>query len=225
MTMNSTLQIPITTDFHAKADATAYYKQQYTEIMNKVIALRNTRTGRNIDAAQCIKWLEGTDFFKAPASSRYHEAYAGGLVEHSLKVAKMCSHLLSVPEFASIPEDSAILCALIHDWCKIGMYESYMRNVKDEKTGTWHQEMNYRRAATRSFPFGHGASSMFLGDRFFRLHEDELLAIRWHMGAWYVCDSETDELQQANENYPLVHLLQFADQLAITNFAKLEPTD
>ena len=93
----------------------------------------------------------------------------------------------------------------------------YMRNVKNDETGIWEKVPSYKRIDA-SIPLGHGAQSMFMASRLFKLTADESLAIRWHMGVWNVSSNEYNDLQQANENYPLVHLLQFADQLSIVNY-------
>ena len=170
---------------------------------------------RNVHAA--INWLRTTDFYTAPASSRYHDKHSGGLVTHSLNVVRRIVELSVNPKFRSVNIEDAIFVALIHDWCKIGLYESYMRNVKDE-SGKWVQRAEFKYRDKSLTCFGHGVSSMFLAQKFFRLSLSEAVAIRWHMGFCRVADSDMDELQQANETYPLVHMLQFADQLSIVEY-------
>ena len=172
---------------------------------------------RNIMCA--IEWLRNCRFYDCPASTKYHEAFPGGLVLHSLRVAEMAKQLSGIPAFADKVElHSAVLCALVHDWCKIGMYESFMRNVKDDN-GNWTQVQSYKTSGEFVIPAGHGVSSYFLASRFFRLTPEEVLAIRWHMGTWRVANDEVNELQTSNEKFPLVHLIQFADQLSITDYA------
>ena len=167
---------------------------------------------------RAIDWLDSTDFFECPASTRYHDNEETGLARHSLKVAVMAADLCKLSKFKDkVNVEDAVFVALIHDWCKIGLYDSYMRNVKD-KDGKWTQKKEYKYRSKSLTSFGHGVSSMFLAQKFFKLSLDELLAIRWHMGFCRVADSDMNELQQSNENHPLVHLLQFADQLSITNY-------
>ena len=168
-------------------------------------------------AHRAIEWLRGTDFFTAPASTRYHGCEKSGLVKHSLDVANQIIQLIQLPKFSGVLLEDAVLVALVHDWCKIGFYDSYMRNVKDD-SGKWVQKEEYKCRDVSLTSFGHGVSSMFLAQRFFRLSIDQCLAIRWHMGFCRVADSEMNELQQSNELYPIVHLLQFADQLSITKY-------
>lgn len=168
-------------------------------------------------AHRAIDWLRTSDFYTAPASTRYHDCCNSGLLLHSLRVADRIRELCNVDSFSSVPIASAVLVSLLHDWCKIGLYESYLRNVKDDN-GKWVQKSDYRYREKSLTCFGHGVSSMFLAQKFFRLSLDEAIAIRWHMGYCRVVDSEMNELQQANETYPLVHMLQFADQLSITQY-------
>lgn len=168
-------------------------------------------------ANACLQWLETAGFFKGPASTRFHEAYEGGLCEHSLKVAERILELHTCEAFKNVPLYSAILVALVHDWCKIGQYESYQKNVKDS-SGNWVKETAFKTSDNLKSSLGHGVSSMYLISKWVVLTTDEANAIRWHMGAWRVADSETGELQFANETYPLVHMLQFADQLSIVKY-------
>ena len=165
-----------------------------------------------------VNWLNTTDFYKAPASTQYHESYVGGLCQHSINVANIASDLCELPIFENkVDKNSAVLIALMHDWCKINYYEPYMRNVKNDQTGQWEQKQAFKYKGAQ-IPLGHGVSSLFIAQKFFRLSLEESLAIRWHMGKWRCIDSEDSELQSANENYPLVHLIQFADQLSIVNY-------
>ena len=167
---------------------------------------------------RCMNWLEGTDFFVCPASTRYHGSYEGGLLEHSMQVVDVIRMLHDNNIFRQkVSLDTAVLCALTHDWCKIGLYEPYMRNVKDDN-GNWVQKQEYKRSENIMMPLGHGVTSFYLVSRFFKLSNEEAAAIRWHQGVWNVCDMEQNDLQAANERWPLVHLLQFADQLSITSY-------
>lgn len=166
---------------------------------------------------RAIEWLRKTDFFTAPASSRYHECFKGGLVYHTLNVVRNIIDLGASAIFCNVNYADSVFVALVHDWCKIGLYESYMRNVKDSN-GNWVQKEEYKYKDDSLTCFGHGVSSMFLAQKFFRLSLEEALAIRWHMGFCRVADSDMNELQQANEKYPLVHMLQFADQLSIVRY-------
>lgn len=164
-----------------------------------------------------VNWIDSTDFYTSPASTRYHESFTHGLLYHTCSVYNNIIELHKISKFQGVPIDSCALCALVHDWCKIGLYESYKRNVKNENTGKWEQVDSYRR---RQFPhaFGHGVSSMYMAMQLFKLSEEEALSIRWHMSMFNVASNEINEYQQACEQYPLVHLIQFADQLSIVEY-------
>lgn len=170
-------------------------------------------------AHDIIAWLDTTDFFSAPASTKYHESFSGGLALHSLRVACNIIKLAEVSTFHNVELHSAVLCALIHDWCKINKYEEFQRNVKNDTTGKWESVTSFRYRDNIMIPLGHGEASMFLGMKMFKLTLEEVLAIRHHMGAWAEQGSyNINDLQYANENYPLVLLLQFADQLACVKY-------
>ena len=197
---------------------------QYEILLAGVVRARMIASGKNPDTANLeylFNWLEETNFFTTPASSMYHEAYPRGLVQHTLKVYNKICDMWKVEEFSEVAIHAAALVALVHDWCKIGLYEEYMKNVKDEATGQWYKEPAYRRTVERTIcTFGHGVSSMYLASKFFKMTTEEALAIRWHMGEYNVCDYEMDELHHSNENYPIVHMLQFADRLATAGYCK-----
>lgn len=128
-------------------------------------------------ADRLLAWLETADFFTAPASTRFHGAYPGGLCEHSVNVyRRLCS---LAPE--EMPETLAV-CGLLHDLCKANFYKVSSRNVKDEQTGRWEKVPFYQ--VEDQFPYGHGEKSVFLIERFMRLKTSEALAIRWHMGGF-----------------------------------------
>ncbi len=198
---------------------------EYESLLAELIIIKHKEAYPDSDTflpkrlERAFNWLRSTDFYKAPASTIYHGSFEGGLLIHSLEVYNNILTLRTLPQFNDCSVASAALIALVHDWCKIDLYESYEKNVKNEETGQWEKQKAFRHNQ-KGVPLGHGTSSMFLAQRIFNnMSIDELLAIRWHMSSWYVSDSEKNELQLANENYPLVHLLQFADQLSITQYA------
>lgn len=165
------------------------------------------------------QYLDNSDFYTAPASTKFHEAFECGLVVHSLTVASRITELLELSRFkCHVSRAHAVLAALTHDWCKIHLYESYQKNTKDA-TGKWVQETAYRWSEDRPLGFGHGASSaMILRDLYPGVPKDVLLAVRWHMGAWDCSNNDMSDLGRCNESVPLVLLLQFADQLSTAEF-------
>lgn len=164
--------------------------------------------------------LKETDFFLAPASTKYHEVFMGGLCAHSLKVAHIVKKLSACELYHAVSLPQAIVCALLHDVCKINTYESYNRNIKNTQ-GVWEQVEAFRHKDDINPSFGHGEDSAFwVKEHLPETTEEMLLAIRWHMGAWDCTPSAHIALSKANVKYPLVHLLQFADQLSITDYAQ-----
>ena len=154
-----------------------------------------------------ISELEHIGFFQSPASRHDHLSYEGGLLEHSMNVYRVAALLSNDMRLfrcdLPVSKKSIIVASLLHDVCKAGRYQL---NVKGE------YEKDYSR-----FSAGHGeASVIWLLQQGYPLTEDEVLAIRWHMGPWQVAANE--ELQtlykHACLNYPLVPLIHTADTLA-----------
>lgn len=188
-----------------------------------VVMSRASQSGKDPDLMinmiqSLLDWLRSTDFYIAPASTEYHDSEPSGLLKHSLRVFNHAIRLRNDEVFTSVSFDSAALVSLTHDWCKIGLYEMYMRNVKNEETNQWEKVPSYRHNQ-KGVPLGHGVTSMFLVSKFFRLSTEEACALRWHMGEYNVAHNEMNELHLANESFPLVFLIQFADRLSITKYA------
>lgn len=162
-----------------------------TERFHHIFLTQVNRPG----AVDLLAWLEGTDFFTAPASTKYHGAFVGGLVDHSLNVYY---EMISQINIASA--ESRAVCALLHDVCKANYYEPLESGgfrVKDQ------------------FPFGHGEKSVYLISRFMRLTDPEALAIRWHMGAYDdAARGGSRTLSAALAVHPLVYELHAADMRA-----------
>lgn len=126
-----------------------------------------------------IEWLEKSDFFTAPASTRYHSNYEGGLVEHSLYVYELFKKKNEIYDLG-LSEDTVIISSLLHDICKANFYVESTRKVK--KDGKWIQVPYY--TVDDSLPLGHGDKSVIMLQSFIRLTKDEMLMIRWHMGGY-----------------------------------------
>jgi len=154
-----------------------------------------------------LAWLDTTDFFRAPASTRFHGACAGGLLMHSLNVY----HCLREHYFEpGDSEESFALCALLHDVCKANFYKPGTRNVKNEATGQWEKVPTF--TIEDAFPYGHGEKSVFLIERFVRLKPAEAVAIRWHMGGFDdAARGGCFAISQAYDQYPLAVKLHLAD--------------
>ena len=157
---------------------------------------------------------EQSDFFTAPASTRYHGAYEGGLLEHSLNVYDCLCDQLSrkrVKELYGInyPDESIAIVSLLHDLCKVNFYKVSMRNVKDE-TGHWISAPYYTIEDT--LPYGHGEKSVYIISGYMRLTRDEAFAIRYHMG--FSGPEDANQVGKALEMFPLGSFLFMADMEA-----------
>ena len=155
-----------------------------------------------------IEFIQKSDFFKAPASTRFHGNYEGGLLEHSMKVYEILKEKVknSCIEI-NIPEESLIIIALLHDICKVNFYKVDYRNAKNE-LGVWEKVPYY--TVEDTIPYGHGEKSVMMITEYMKLTPEEKYAIRWHMGL-----SEPKELYATIGNaftkYPLALMLFEAD--------------
>ncbi|MCQ2417035.1 MAG: hydrolase [Oscillospiraceae bacterium] len=184
-------------------------KEEFIRIYKECI----TRKG----ADKLLEYMlsEESDFFTAPASTRYHGAYEGGLLAHSLNVyynlkayleRTRCRDTFSFPEYT---EESIAICALLHDLCKMNFYTVDMRNTKNAQ-GQW-EKVPYYKIDDR-LPYGHGEKSVFLIQFFMHLRRDEAMAIRWHMG--FSGPEDANTIGRALERYPLAFALHVADMEA-----------
>lgn len=156
-----------------------------------------------------LGWLEKSDFYTAPASTRFHGSYEGGLLQHSLNVYKELKRLLvAFPEVEADDETVAII-ALFHDLCKVNLYGVEKRNRKNEH-GQWESYDAYTH--NEKFKFGgHGAKSVYIVQTFMKLKPEEAVAIHCHMGAF---DGDARSVGSAFEACPLAWLLHVADGAA-----------
>lgn len=176
------------------------FQQEFEEIYTQHVH----RNGSH----ELLEWLRKTDFFTAPASTRFHCACEGGLVQHSVNVYRVLRQKHFDPETDN--EESFAICGLLHDICKAQFYKVSTRNVKNETTGQWEKQPFY--AVEDSFPYGHGEKSVFLIERFLRLKTSEAVAIRWHMGGFdETAKGGSFAISLAYDKYPLAVKLHLAD--------------
>lgn len=175
-----------------------------------------------------------TDFYTAPASSRFHLSCEGGLLQHSLNVYDLLASKANMsPTWASIiadaGEDAQILCPLLHDLCKTNFYIVDYKNqktydpekvkradrfqIKHDNNGHFIWETVPIYAIKDQLPYGHGEKSVMLIEQFIKLTEQERFAIRWHMG-FSEDKSMHQVLKQAMEKYPFILALNEADNEA-----------
>ena len=183
------------------------------DLKGKFIDIYKNQIGRE-GADKLLEWLEKSDFFTAPASTRFHLSRPGGLVEHSVHVYERLMNLCDMeaqynPAFEEPSHETMAICGLLHDLCKVNLYKTEMRNRKNEQ-GRWEQYPCY--IHDDKLPYGHGEKSVYIASGFMKLTREEAMAIRWHMGPWQ--DGEKQEAGRAFEMYPLALLTHVADMQA-----------
>ena len=169
-----------------------------------------------------IEALEEMGFFTAPASANHHLNVEGGLLEHSLNTCKAALAIyeglkpLDPSMEKEVRRDSIILSSLLHDVCKSDIYKRLVKKRKNN-VGQWEDVEGYS-VSYKNFPMGHGEKSVILllcnG---LSLYDDEMLAIRWHMGAWGINMNSFEDQRcydTSRKLYPLVSIIQAADGLA-----------
>ena len=177
-------------------------KDEFIEIYNENI--------KRHGADNLLKWLEKSDFFTAPASTRYHGSFEGGLVEHSVNVYHCLKDYLSRERAKTVynmnySEETIAVAALLHDICKTNFYTVSTRNKKEN--GKWVEVPFY--SIDDKMPYGHGEKSVFMIQFFMRLEMEEAFAIRFHMG--FSGPEDVNLISRAFEMYPLAYALNVAD--------------
>lgn len=170
-----------------------------------------------------LSYIQSSDFYSAPASTRYHLAVPGGLLQHSFNVLDAMRGLLSwrgdgVWEYLvagkvadTIPDDSVIVMALLHDICKTNFYGTSLRNQKNETTGAWEKVPFY--TVDDRMPLGHGPKSAMIIKEYTTLSSQEMYAIWHHMGRSGNYESDA-AVGKSIEMHPAVLALQTADMMA-----------
>ena len=194
---------------------------------------------RRPGAEKLLTWLENSDFFEAPASTRFHLSRPGGLVEHSVHVYERLLKLYKVekanpayPGTPYLPTDeeleSIAICGLLHDICKVGCYKSEPKNqktydpekvkkaqkwqIKHDALGDfiWETVMGYK--FDEDFVYGHDERCVYIVSALMRPISEQAVAIRFHMGPWQ--DGEKQNAGKAFEQCSLAALLHIADMMA-----------
>ena len=164
---------------------------------------------------QLLEYLKNNcDFFTAPASTKYHSAYEGGLLHHTLNVYHALKDYLARERVKNeyglkYSDETIAIVALLHDICKVNFYKVSSRNVKDE-FGVWHSVPYYE--VNDTLPYGHGEKSVYILSGFMRLSREEAFAIRYHMG--FSGKEDVGDVGRAFDMFPLAVALSFADMEA-----------
>lgn len=189
------------------------YKSRFLELVGSI-----DREG----IKELVAFLEKSDFFTAPASTRFHCSIPGGLLIHSLNVYDMFEKKCESEPFkdvlSGLSEDSKKIVSLFHDLCKTYMYEIDFKNKKiysdtgskkDEKGRFDWQAVEYYTVNDR-IPYGHGEKSVMMIEEFIKLQPIERYAIRWHMG-FTEPKEQWNTLSTAIEKYPVILALHESD--------------
>ena len=154
-----------------------------------------------------------SDFYTAPASTRFHGAYEGGLLKHSLNVYDCLRTYINSQRAKGAlgleySDETIALVSLFHDACKINCYKPGFRNVKEN--GVWHQVPTFE--FDDRLPYGHGEKSVYILSGYMKLTREEAFAIRYHMG--FSTTDDPRNVGKAFEMYPLAFALAVADMEA-----------
>lgn len=167
-------------------------------------------TGRpGID--KVLDWLATTDFYTAPASTKYHGSHPGGLLDHSINVYKTLNNIVAAMHL-DIPRDSVAIAGLLHDVSKTNVYKIGYRNVKNEDTGQWEKKQIYEH--DDQIPYGHGEKSVIILQGLgLQMNRAEMMAIRWHMGG-FADNNQHGTVNKAASLYPEIAAMHAADWIA-----------
>lgn len=200
--------------------------ERFEELYNKYILPRE-------GADKLLGFIKKSDFYTAPASTRFHLSEVGGLLQHTLNVYDCLSAKKFNPTWRdklTNKEETIAVVSLLHDLCKAYMYTREFKNqkiydkdivevadprqVKHDSKGefVWMEVPTY--VVDNKFPLGHGAKSVFFIQQFVKLTMEEIASIYWHMGAYNLDSMSCNDMNSAMEKYPLALALQEADMEA-----------
>lgn len=204
------LTLPTMADIVSPTGWTSYQKRAFVE--NYLNATGRTGIEKIID------FLSQSDFYSAPSSQNNHSNYEGGLLDHSILVMSAAlryreSFIAMNPALEEkLPIESVVISTLLHDVCKTGFYRQTVRHRKGEN-GLWESYIGYD--INDMLPIGHGEKSVIMLLNFgLDMTMDEMLAIRYHMGAWDGAMLTNDlkySYYKAIDQCPLITLIQLAD--------------
>lgn len=200
------------------------------ELIERYESLLKSTNRDGID--KLIEFIRKSDFYTAPASTRFHNCHEGGLLEHSLNVFDcLYNKVKSTDVFKKALSDSSkefwdtdefektiVIVALLHDLCKMFMYEVEMKNKKiysdhgskKDNQGRYDWESVPGYTVNDRVPYGHGEKSVMMIEQFITLTKEERFAIRWHMG-FTEPKENWNTLNAAIRMYPLILAVHEAD--------------
>lgn len=193
-------------------------KAEFIQLLNSI-----NRPGMD----KLLNWLEISDFYEAPSSSKFHNNCKGGLLAHSLNVYHAAVMIrdnmknIALPEkhIEDITDETLIVSCLLHDLCKVNYYKQVNKVWKDDSAPYGQQWKNYiGYEINDTFPLGHGEKSVIIAQQFIKLTGFELCAMRWHMGftdpGTFLSFYEKNAFMKSINEYPIVMIICQADCFA-----------
>ena len=195
---------------------------------NRFLKIFDEQIGDREGKEALREWLlsDGCDFFTAPASTKYHGNYTGGLCEHSLDVYDMAVGLeglyrenirkqylvLNRPYDRDQFMESMTVAALFHDLCKANFYKAKVNG----------RNMNY--TVDEQLPFGgHGSKSVYMLSKYLKdIRDDEAIAINCHMG-FSRSEDKTISIGESFRFSPLAWIIHVADEAATFMLDRVTP--
>lgn len=178
-------------------------------------------------ADKLLEWLQNSDFFTCPASTKFHSNYEGGLCDHSVNVYRRLKKLI-IEEYgedysSKISDESIAIMGLLHDVCKIGTYKVEYKNTKvyspngskSDNCGRFDWESQQYYSVQDELPYGHGEKSVYMLSGFIKLTREEAMAINWHMSGFDMrVKGGSFAISDAYYKYPVAVMLANADMMA-----------
>ena len=194
-------------------------KKQFSDILCSVLD--------EFEYVSIMDFLLKTNFFTAPASTRFHLCVEGGLCQHSLNVYTSATQI-DMAFNSGASKRSIAICSLLHDICKAGVYRKELKNtkiydkeivessakykIKHDRKGDYIWDLTEVYVFDDPWPFGHGSKSAYIVSQLMDLTDEEALAIRYHMGPYEEGDKE--RCSKVFEQSKLALLIHFADMYA-----------
>lgn len=177
-----------------------------SSLNDKIIKLLRGTGREHIE--DLIDFMLSSTYFVDPASSNHHSNFPGGLAVHSYSDMELCYKFREALKL-DIPDDSIIITALTHDFCKIGTYEICSKNIQDD-FGRWNK-VKYYKNIPNVLNLAHGEISARMVSKIIELSDTEYEAISNHMSNWgYGVDKYA--VGRCYSSNPLALTLALADQ-------------
>lgn len=184
-----------------------FSKSEVTDFLN----FMKLPDGTPLVSDDMMEYLMAYGFFTAPASTKYHGNYEGGLLEHSYMVTKFLLTLTQDNHLIWHKSRSPYIVGMFHDLCKIDQYRHPASDLVVD--GMLLPDPSKWEYNPDTLLKGHGDKSVMLLSQFYTLTEEEIMCIRYHMGA-FTDKSEWNDYTRAVHQYPNVLWTHQADMLA-----------